>query len=223
MQSELPFEILGYDNDNGGEVLNKQIVSYFTEERLQQGRDPVQVTRSRAYKKNDNAHVEQRNDSIARRYLGYERFDCKDITELINFYYQQIVCPLHNHFFPTFKLSQKIRVKSRTRRVYAKPLTPYTRIINSEYVSEEYKRKLRFWHNELNPLALLDAEKKLRKQIDTAAKKLRASLPLGKKDLALPLIFQRPVFDNRPIKPILYQTTHTYAKAKNLIKDLKQQ
>ena len=71
IESELPCPVKGYDADNGGEVLNKQILSYFTAERLEQNRPAVQVTRSRAYQSNDNAHVEQRNDSIARRYLGY--------------------------------------------------------------------------------------------------------------------------------------------------------
>jgi hypothetical protein len=73
IEARLPFPIVGYDADNGGEVLNKQIVAYFIDERIEQGKKPVQVTRSRPYKKNDNAHVEQRNDSIPRRYLGYER------------------------------------------------------------------------------------------------------------------------------------------------------
>ena len=178
IESLLPFPIKGYDADNGGEVLNKHILSYFQDERVAQNREPVQVTRARAYKKNDNAHVEQRNDSIARRYLGYERFDFSQIVPLINFYYVEIVAPLQNHFFPVFKLQGKLRVKSRTRRIYGKPITPYQRVLNSEHISEQYKDILTQWHSQLNPIILTNAEFKVRKMIDTAAKKLRKAQPV---------------------------------------------
>jgi hypothetical protein len=129
IEANLPFPILGYDADNGGEVLNRHVLSYFRDERIQLGRHPVQVTRSREYHKNDNAHVEQRNDSIARRYLGYDRLSFRQLVPLINYYYAKIVCSLHNQFVPSFKLQDKIRIKSRTRRIYNKPTTPYSRLM----------------------------------------------------------------------------------------------
>jgi hypothetical protein len=176
IEASLPFPILGYDADNGGEVLNWGILRYFRDERIEQGRPPVQVTRSRAYKKNDNAHVEQRNDSIARRYLGYERIDFVQVLPLINYYYSQIVCPLQNHFLPTFKLKDKVRVKSRTKRIYDNPITPYLRIMNSPDVAQELKDKLQKQHQLLNPVALNKLEYVIRKQIDSALKNLRSGI-----------------------------------------------
>ncbi len=176
IEAALPFPILGYDADNGGEVLNKAILSYFREERIEQGRPPVQVTRSRAYKKNDNAHVEQRNDSIARRYLGYERIDFNELVPLINYYYSEIVCPLQNHFFPTFKLKDKVRVKSRTRRIYDDPVTPYSRVMESPHVSQDFKDRLLLQHQKINPVQLVILERIIRKQIDSVLKNLRQGI-----------------------------------------------
>lgn len=172
VEASLPFPIIGYDADNGGEVLNKHIVQYFGPEREALGRHTVQVTRAREYRKNDNAHVEQRNDSVARRYLGYDRLPFRDLVPLINYYYAKVVCPLINHFMPTFKLKDKIRVKSRTRRVYDKPVTPYARVINSESVHTELKDALRAQHAALNPVKLVQQECKLRSVIDKAIKEL---------------------------------------------------
>jgi len=221
LESELPFKIKGYDTDNGGEVLNRTIVSYFIQERLEQGREAVQVTRSRPYKKNDNAHVEQRNDSIARRYLGYERLEFRELTELISIYYRFVVCPLHNHFVPCFKLSEKIKVKSKTKRIYEKPQTPYKRIINSELVSAEHKERLALWHAQLNPVVLKATERSLRKQIDRNLKKLKLGQALTSRDLSLPAnVVVRPVFDDRPLNnTALRQSTEQYAKTRNALSD----
>lgn len=173
IEKALPFEIHGYDTDNGGEVLNQHVLRYFRDERIERNKKPVQVTRSREYRKNDNAHVEQRNNSLARRWLGYERLDFAQLVPLVNFYYSQIVCPLMNHFYPSFKLSDKIRIKSRTRRIYKQPVTPYARIIDSPYVSQERKVFLKHQHQLLNPIKLLKQEFLIRKQIDLALKALR--------------------------------------------------
>jgi hypothetical protein len=218
IESELPFKIIGYDADNGSEVMNNLLLSYFIKERIEQGREPVQVTRSRPYKKNDNAHVEQRNDSIARRYLGYERLEYQELTKLISFYYRNIVCPLQNHFIPTFKLAEKIRIKSRTKRRYEKPLTPYARIMESDYVTAAYKEKLEIWHKSLNPVKLKMWEKKIRQQIDLANKKLKSGLTLTDKDTATPAeIMIRPIFDMQPLKPKnLYQKAENYISSKSI-------
>jgi hypothetical protein len=217
IESELPFIVLGYDADNGGEVLNNQVLGYFTEERVAQNREAVLVIRSRAYQSNDNAHVEQRNDSIARRYLGYERLEFHELRDLISFYYRNIVCPLHNHFVPCFKLKDKARVKSKTKRIYEKPKTPYARIMASETVPTAYKDKLKNWHLSLNPLTLRDQEKIFRKKIDLVNRKLKNGEPLNKSDLQVDSsITVRPVFDSRPLQPKpLHQTAQQYAELKN--------
>lgn len=179
IENTLPFEILGYDSDNGTEVLNRHILRYFKEERIERNRPPVQVTRSREYKKNDNAHVEQRNDSVARRWLGYERLEFKELVPLINYYYAEIVCPMMNHFFPSFKLQDKIRIKSRTRRVYQDPVTPYSRVMSSDDVPEARKAQLAIIHNNLNPVELMKQERLIRRRIDTALKRLRGGQLAG--------------------------------------------
>lgn len=173
IESNLPFIVLGYDADNGGEVLNQHILRYFRDERVERGRPPVQVTRAREYRKNDNAHVEQRNNSLARRWLGYERLDFIELVPLINHYYAQIVCPLMNHFFPSFKLHDKVRVKSRTRRIYKDPVTPFTRVMNSPDVPQQRKDLLKAQHDSLNPVTLVKQERIFRKRIDDSVKKLR--------------------------------------------------
>jgi hypothetical protein len=170
----LPFAVLGYDADNGGEVLNHHLYDYFYTDRLRKGRPPVHVTRSREYEKNDNAHVEQRNDSLVRKFLGYERLEYRELVPLINYYYAQIVCPLVNHFIPCFKLADKIRIKSRTRRVYKAPVTPYQRLMESPFVSPVQKLKLKTIHESLNPVLLNRAEYKIRKLIDDCVKRLKA-------------------------------------------------
>lgn len=173
IEKSLPFSIKGYDSDNGTEVLNQHVLRYFRDERVERGKPEVQVTRSREYRKNDNAHVEQRNDSLARRWLGYERMDFAELQPLIDYYYKYIVCPLTNHFFPSFKLHDKIRIKSRTRRVYKNPITPYRRVMESPHVSEVEKFRLKAIHEQLNPVQLLKQERLVRKRMDSALKALK--------------------------------------------------
>lgn len=173
VENFLPFDIKGYDSDNGKEVLNHHVLNYFQNERIERKRSHVAVTRSREYQKNDNAHVEQRNDSVARKWLGYERLDFQQLQPLVNHYYKYVLCPLLNHFFPSFKLVDKIRIKSRSRRIYKDPMTPYARIMNSAYIPDKRKEILQQLHLSLNPVTLSKEEKKLRTQIDAALKALR--------------------------------------------------
>lgn len=168
IEQNLPFSILGYDPDNGGEVLCWHIIRYFTEREV-----PVAVTRSRSYKKNDQAHVEQKNSSVVRRYLGYERLDFIELIPLVNHYYKDILCPLLNHFFPSHKLKDKQQVQGKRRRIYDDPMTPYARLIASPYISKQQKETLRMQHQKLNPITLSQQEIKVRKVIDTTLKKLK--------------------------------------------------
>jgi hypothetical protein len=170
----LPFLVLGYDADNGGEVLNRHLYDYFFTERRAKGRPPVGVTRSRSYKKNDNAHVEQRNDAITRKYLGYERMAFKELVPILNYYLAEVVCPLVNFFRPSFKLSEKILIKSRTRRVYKMPQTPYQRLLESPQLSQLQKLRLKLMFQRYNPVHLSKEEKRIRKLIDTALRSLKA-------------------------------------------------
>lgn len=161
IEGALPFELRGFDCDNGGEFINRYLVKYFTEDHPR--RNLIQFTRSRPYRKNDNAHVEQRNWSHPRQLFGRERLEYKELVELMNDLYSTEFSLLRNHFHPTMKLAAKVRTNSRYRRQYGKPLTPYQRVMASPAVSHEAKERLEAQHQALNPLALrasLDAKLK---------------------------------------------------------------
>jgi hypothetical protein len=150
IESELPFEIQGFDCDNGSEFLNYHLLRYLTD----RPQKPVKFTRSRPYRKNDNAHVEQKNWSHVRQLFGYDRFGDHRLVDLINDLYKN-EWPLYNNFFcPTLKLKSKHRVKSKYVKTYEFPQTPYQRLILSETVSSEAKQKLTETFLKLNPFSL---------------------------------------------------------------------
>jgi hypothetical protein len=159
IEEALPFAILGFDSDNGSEFLNWHFMRYFTENREKK----VIFTRSRPYRKNDNAHVEQKNWTHVRHLLGYDRFDNSQAVPLINSLYAQEWSLYQNHFIPTMKLVKKEKINSKYRRTYEEPKTPYERVLTSSNVNDETKKKLMKIHNELNPFQLKkNIEKKLR-------------------------------------------------------------
>lgn len=162
IENSLPFPILGFNPDNGSEFLNYHLLSYFTDKETNKLR--VAFTRSRAYKKDDNAHVEQRNWSHARQLLGYQRLDVPDLVPLINDLCKNEFSLLRNHFYPTFKVEQKVMIKTRCRRIYGDPITPYHRVLNSSHVSDDVKQRLKKQHASLDPINLkLELERKLKK------------------------------------------------------------
>lgn len=152
IENTLPFDILGFDSDNGSEFLNGHLLSYFFDRKK-----IIPFTRSRAYRKNDNAHVEQKNWMHPRQLLGYARLDNPELVALINDTYKNYWCPLRNHFFPMRKLSQKVKIQSKYRRVYDDPTTPFQRLLNSKDISEQAKQKLSANHATLNPIKLQKA------------------------------------------------------------------
>lgn len=149
IESSLPFKLLGFDSDNGSEFLNQHLYRYFCERP-----EKVQFTRSRPYKKNDNAHVEQKNWTHVRQILGYYRLDNPIIVELMNDLYQNELSLLHNYFYPTIKLIEKQRIGSKIKKKYDQPKTPYERLLGAEHISEEQKLKLKNKFAELDPFEL---------------------------------------------------------------------
>lgn len=160
IEASLPFPLIGLHVDNGSEFINHAYIRYFTDEPL---RNRFSFTRSRAYHKNDNCHVEQKNWSVVRRYFGYDRLDFQELVPMMNDLYSRELYLYLNHFCRTFKLQQKIAIKSRYRRIYGDPLTPYERVLCSSHLSEDIKERLRREHAALNPVQLkLKIEQKLR-------------------------------------------------------------
>ena len=138
IEKTLPFGVLGFDSDNGGEFINGTVLRYY-----RQREHPVEVTRSRPYHKNDNAHVEQKNRTHVRQFLGYERFGQKELVEPLNALVEKWSL-WNNLFCPTLKLLKKERVGTRLKKVHEKQAyTPCQRLLESPAVSAAAKDRLR--------------------------------------------------------------------------------
>lgn len=159
IEKRLPFPMLGFDCDNGSEFLNEVVEAYL----LRRNRS-IEWTRSRAYKKNDQAHVEQKNFTHVRQLLGYGRFGDLELREQVNELYEKAWLPLRNHFTPVMKLIEKQRIGSKVRKKYDTPATPCDRLLNCAKVSEETKAQLRATRAALDPMDLAaDIEARLGK------------------------------------------------------------
>jgi len=184
VENTLPFDIKGFDSDCGGEFINNHLHKYFT----QRSKNPVQFTRSRAYKKNDNAHIEQKNWTHIRRWLGYDRFDNLRIVDLLNDLYKNEWRLYHNFFIPSVKLIEKKRLGSKTIKRYDKPKTPYQRILEADpkIIKPEIKTKLTKQYKNLNPFGL---KRTIDKKID---KIMNLTKPSGN------IIFEALKLSSRP-------------------------
>jgi hypothetical protein len=149
LEQQTPFALEGFDCDNGSEFLNYPLLHYFT-----QRQEPVAFTRSRPYHKNDNAHVEQKNWTHVRQLLGWKRLENPQLVAPINDLYREEWSAYQNFFCPSMKLVSKVRVRSRYRKRYDPPQTPYERLLQSREVSPENKRQLQAAYARLNPFAL---------------------------------------------------------------------
>jgi 5S rRNA maturation endonuclease (ribonuclease M5) len=155
IEQSLPFPLLGFDSDNGSEFLNHHLYRHLTNRKR-----PIQFTRSRAYHKDDNAHVEQKNWTHVRQWLGYDRLDNPKAVPFMNQLYKNDWRLFQNFFCPSVKLISKERIASKTVKRYDKPQTPYQRVLASNLVSEETKEKLKAIQKSLNPFALRKALEK---------------------------------------------------------------
>jgi hypothetical protein len=165
MRQKLPFSLLGIDSDNGSEFINKYLVEYCKAQKLS-------FTRSRPYRKNDNCFVEQKNYSIVRRAVGYQRYDTEAQLNLLNELYATL--RLYTNFFqPTMKLKSKERVGSKVIKRYDRAQTPYQRVLAAPQVSEAEKERLRARYKTLNPAALKRKLMRLQERLmkSTASKK----------------------------------------------------
>ena len=148
-EKQTPFALEGFDCYNGSEFLNYPLLNYFT-----QRDQPVAFTRSRAYHKNDNAHVEQKNWTQVRQWLGWERLEDPQLVALINDLYRVEWSAYQNFFCPSMKLASKVRVRSRYVKRDDPPQTPYERRRQSPTVSAENKNRLQADYAHFNPFVL---------------------------------------------------------------------
>ncbi len=147
VRKRLPMPMLGLDSDNGSEFINQSLYEYCQ-------RNGITFTRSRPYKKNDSCHVEQKNWSVIRRVIGYDRFSSKvafkgldDVYTLLRLYV--------NFFQPVLKLVSKNRYGAKVHKVYDTARTPYQRLLSSEVLTEEKRKELGAIYAALNPVRLL--------------------------------------------------------------------
>jgi hypothetical protein len=160
VEASLPFSLLGLDSDNGGEFLNYHVLNW-----LQKRRRPVFMTRSRPYKKDDNAHVEQKNWTHIRQCFGYERHDNPEVVEPMNALVKGAYGQLLNYFHASLKLERKERKAGKVQRIYGAAQTPLARVLGSAQVTAQTKQRLRQHKASLNPFALKQAVDRSLKEI----------------------------------------------------------
>ncbi len=143
----LPFPLLGLDTDNGGEFLNEELLAYCR-------REQITFTRGRAYRKNDQCFVEQKNGVIVRQLVGYDRFEGEAAYRQLTEVYRAVRFYI-NFFQPSMKLREKQRDGSRTRRHYDPAQTPYRRLLARDLLAPEAQRRLAALAQTLDPVRLL--------------------------------------------------------------------
>jgi hypothetical protein len=147
VRQRLPFPLLGLDSDNGSEFINQHLYAYCQRER-------ITFTRSRSYKKNDSCYVEQKNWSVVRRLIGYDRYSSRAALETLNRVYDLLRLYV-NYFQPTMKLVSKTRRGARVNKVYDTARTPYQRLLEAGVLTEAKQQELAATYHGLNPVLLL--------------------------------------------------------------------
>lgn len=155
-RKRFPFPIKSIDFDNGFEFVNYCMVGYCK-------RENIDFTRSRSYHKNDQAHIEGKNNHSVRKVIGYARIEEKEIVDLISDIYNNELRLLTNYFYPVRKLIQRETIGSKTRKKYDEAKTPYQRVLESD-VDIKVKMRLKQEYAKLNPAQLhRDLNRKLTK------------------------------------------------------------
>ena len=172
-QSLFPWLVLGADFDNDSAFMNDVVVPWCRGQK-------IEVTRSRAYKKNDQAFVEQKNGAVVRRLVGYGRFEGIETARVLVRLYA--ASRLHTNFFqPSFKLKDKRREGAKVIKRYYPPATPYARALAHPKLGKAVKKRLRGLYRTLDPVALLaemrEAQAELGTRVDQRAGKVAAMLP----------------------------------------------
>jgi len=147
MRQRLPFPLLGVDSDNGSEFINQCFYTYCSQEK-------ITFTRSRAYKKNDSCHVEQKNGNVVRRLVGYDRYTSRAAFQCLERLYDGVRLYM-NFFQPTMKLWSKTRHGAKVHKVYETAQTPYQRLLQSGVLSEAKRAEMAATYHGLNPVLLL--------------------------------------------------------------------
>ena len=163
IRKSLPFNLLGLDGDNGGEIVNYHMLKYCLKEKLV-------YTRSRPEMKNDNAYIEQKNYTHVRKLVGYHRYDTEEQVKLMNDLYRNEYRLFTNFLRPQMKIMSKEKINNSVcKKKYDEAKSPYQRLMACDQLSKEEKEKLTTLYLSLNPL-------QLRKAIDEKTAKLKLTL-----------------------------------------------
>ena len=147
IQRQLPFPIRGIDSDNDGAFINETLLEWTS-------RQGIEFTRSRAYRSNDQAYIEQKNGAVVRRFVGHHRYSGPLAGQMLVQLYQKLRLYV-NYFQPSFKLLEKSREGSATVKRYSPPVTPCDRLLQHQAVTDETKEQLTHHRVSLDPVALL--------------------------------------------------------------------
>lgn len=188
VQSLFPWLLRGVDFDNDSAFMNDVVVPWCREQKLE-------VTRSRAYKKNDQAFVEQKNGAVVRRLMGYGRFEGVEAARVMARLYA--VARLYVNFFqPSFKLKEKRREGAKVIKRYHTPSTPCERALAHPKVTAAVKQRLRDQYRTLDPVALLAeiraTQEELGNRVDRRAGDARGQQRAGKANAPQPVQLSAP-------------------------------
>ncbi len=147
MRADLPFDLKGLDSDNGDEFINYLLDKYCRD-------TGVARVRSRPYKKDDQAHIEQKNWTHVRKLIGWDRYDTQTAVDAMNDLYRNEWRLFCNLYLPQMKLDKKIRVGSKIKRVYKQAKTPLDRLLESEQGDRVKLNLLRQLREKLDPFEL---------------------------------------------------------------------
>ena len=147
IRRRLPIPLLGINSDNDSAFINETVIKYCSEQ-------AITFTRSRPYRKNDQAWIEQKNGAVIRNFLGYSRFSGQIAGQTMAHLCSNIRLFV-NYFQPSFKLLEKWRDGSKVKKTYSPPMTPCDRLLAHPEVDESRKKNLRIERASLDPMSLL--------------------------------------------------------------------
>ena len=157
---DVPFDIKQVNTDNGTEFINQRLKEYLNNDKK------IEMTRSRAFRKNDNAYVEQKNFTHVREVFGYERLDKEEMVYVMNEIYKFHFNMLSNYFIPQLKATEVTRIGAKYKRKYDCPKTPFQRLLESDSLTKYQKQNLLDQYNKLNPI-------ELRKELNNQLKRFK--------------------------------------------------
>lgn len=171
IQQALPFKLLGIDSDNGSEFINYHLKTFCDQSQ-------IQFTRGRPYKKDDNAHIEQKNYTHVRKIFGYERYDSQAAQQAMNDLYRNELSIWQNLFLPSMKLLEKTRLGSKLKRRYDLPRTALDRLLDCPQADPLKIEKLKTLRQTIDPFALAQCiEQKLERIYLMANRRLSPNPP----------------------------------------------